>query len=819
MNQNMNRLRVVDAGAGFGTRTPNVLPPGPVEAKGKFLYVGSEKLYVRGVTYGTFRPNAAGEPLPEPGVVDRDFFEMASSGVNAVRLYTVPPHWLLDLAQEHGLRVMAGLPWEQHVAFLEERKVARRIEDSVRAGVRSVREHPALLCFSIGNEIPAPIVRWHGRRRVEQFLSRLHRAVSTEFLELPFLDLVCFNVYLESRQGLSDYLLRLHNLGGERPLLMAEIGLDSRRNEDAVQAESLAWQLQSTFESGCAGAFLFSWTDEWHRRGHDIEDWDFGLTTRDRRPLEALAKLDYPDYEVIVVDDGSTDDTAQIAHGYDVQLISTRNEGLSSARNTGWQAASGEIVAYIDDDAYPDPHWLTYLALTFLESDHCGAGGPNIAPHGDGTLAECVASAPGGPAHVLFSDRVAEHVPGCNMAFRRSWLERIGGFDPQFRTAGDDVDVCWRMQEAGGTIGFHPAAVVWHHRRSTIARYWKQQVGYGRAEALLARKWPDRFNTSGHVSWGGRIYGRGLTLPVFGLSRRIYQGTWGSAPFQSLYEGAGNRHWSMLLMPEWYLVVLGLATLVALGLVWRPLLLAAPLLALAVIAPIAQALRSAARARFARREPSFPVRLGRAGCTAFLHLIQPAARLYGRLRNGLDPWRRRGLRGWTWPREESRAIWSERWVPASRWLESLESILQADAAPAERGGHFDRWDLRLRWGPVGGARLLTTIEEHDADRQYVRFRIRPRLHRGRLAAALSVSLALFAALDGAWLAAGLFAAVTLGIGAAAVCECGTAVGRLMSALDALACASAESPSACGNEDGDPASICDHTAPVRSRTAT
>jgi hypothetical protein len=167
MNQNMNRLRVVDAGAGFGTRTPNVLPPGPVEAKGKFLYVGSEKLYVRGVTYGTFRPNAAGEPLPEPGVVDRDFFEMASSGVNAVRLYTVPPHWLLDLAQEHGLRVMAGLPWEQHVAFLEERKVARRIEDSVRAGVRSVREHPALLCFSIGNEIPAPIVRWHGRRRVD----------------------------------------------------------------------------------------------------------------------------------------------------------------------------------------------------------------------------------------------------------------------------------------------------------------------------------------------------------------------------------------------------------------------------------------------------------------------------------------------------------------------------------------------------------------------------------------------------------------------------------------------------------------------------
>jgi len=854
MKQDLNRLQVADAGARDRTRTPPVLSPGPVEARGKFLYVGSEKLYVRGVTYGTFRPNAAGEPLPEPDAVDRDFFEMASSGVNAVRLYTVPPHWLLDLAQEHGLHVMAGLPWEQHVAFLEERKVARRIEDSVRAGVRSVRGHPALLCFAIGNEIPAPIVRWHGRRRIEQFLSRLHGAVrsespgslvtyvnfpTTEFLELPFLDLVSFNVYLESRELLDAYLSRLHNLAGERPLLMAEIGLDSRRNGEGAQAETLAWQLQSTFESGCAGAFLFSWTDEWHRGGHDIEDWDFGLTTRDRSPkrslaavrkafaevpvavrrdlprmsvvvcsyngsptiedtLEALAKLDYPDYEVIVVDDGSTDDTARIARGYDVQLISTRNRGLSAARNTGWQAASGEIVAYIDDDAYPDPHWLTYLALTFLASDHCGAGGPNIAPPGDGTLAECVASAPGGPAHVLVSDRVAEHVPGCNMAFRRAWLERIGGFDPQFRTAGDDVDICWRMQQAGGTIGFHPAALVWHHRRSTLARYWKQQVGYGRAEALLARKWPDRFNTSGHVSWGGRIYGRGLTLPVLGRSTRIYQGTWGLAPFQSLYEDTGSRHWSMLLMPEWYLVVLALATLTALGSVWRPLLLATPLLALALAAPIAQALRSAARARFARREPSFRARLGRAGFTALLHLIQPAARLHGRLRNGLDPWRRRGLRGWTWPRTSSRAVWSERWIPPSQWLESLESILAADAAPAERGGQFDRWDLRLRWGPVGGARLLTAIEEHGAGRQYVRFRVCPALHRGRLVAALSGSLALLAALDGSGLASGAFAAVALGVGAAAILECGTAVGRLVCALDALAGRAAPDSSAAGD---------------------
>src|SRR5204863_144550 len=78
-----------------------------------------------------------------------------------------------------------------------------------------------------------------------------------------------------------------------------------------------------------------------------------------------------------------------------------------------------------------------------------GVGGPNSGPPGDGPIAECVARAPGGPVHVLVTDREAEHIPGCNMGFRKSCLEAIGGFDPQFRTAGDDVDVCWRLQERG----------------------------------------------------------------------------------------------------------------------------------------------------------------------------------------------------------------------------------------------------------------------------------------------------------------------------------------------------------------------------------
>ncbi|HSF48656.1 MAG TPA: hypothetical protein VLA73_09860, partial [Burkholderiales bacterium] len=91
------------------------------QVAGKFLVVGEEKLWVKGVTYGTFAPGADGSDYPPPGTVERDFAAMAENGVNAVRTYTVPPRWLLDAAQRNGLRVMVGLPWEQHIAFLDER--------------------------------------------------------------------------------------------------------------------------------------------------------------------------------------------------------------------------------------------------------------------------------------------------------------------------------------------------------------------------------------------------------------------------------------------------------------------------------------------------------------------------------------------------------------------------------------------------------------------------------------------------------------------------------------------------------------------------
>lgn len=808
--------------------------------RGKFLYVGEEKLYLHGVTYGTFRPSEEGGDYPHPARVSADFRQMAANGVNSVRTYSVPPRYLLDAAARHGLRVLIGLPWEQHIAFLSDSKVAASIERRLREGVRACAGHPAVLAYTVGNEIPASIVRWHGRHRVERFLRRLYEAVkeedplalatyvnfpTTEYLQLPFLDFHCFNVYLESDRQLEDYLARLQNIAGDRPLVMAEIGLDSRRNGQARQAESVAGQVRLSFAAGCAGAFVFAWTDEWHRGGHEVEDWDFGLTDRSRQPKEALTavgrafaevpfspnaawpkvsvivcacngaatlrwclegfdRLDYPDFEVIVVDDGSSDGTAAIAAECGYPAISTPNRGLSSARNTGLEAASGEIVAYIDCDASPDRDWLRYLAASFRATDHAGIGGPNLPPP-DGWIANCVANAPGGPVHVLLSDREAEHIPGCNMAFRRQRLLEIDGFDHRFRAAGDDVDICWRLQEQGETLGFSAGAVVWHRARDSVRAYWRQQIGYGKAEALLERKWPEKYNVGGHYSWGGRLYGNGVPQ---GLLRRwrVYYGKWGTGLFQAMYRTEGPALSSLALMPEWYLVILLLAVLSGLGALWSPLLAALPLAVAASGLLIAQAIGGARRA--SRTEmPRRGRRLRSQLLTTFLHMLQPSARLWGRLRSGLTPWRWRGPAGRSFPRATSWIVWSEAWQSLESWVASLEEALLSSQTVLIRGGDFDRWDLDLRGGLFGRARILTAIEEHGDGQQLVRFRVWPQPTRvGLLSSVLLTCLAVAAALGGAPHAAvvlGLFLAV---VASAMALDCSRATGSAKQAVDGLA---------------------------------
>jgi cellulose synthase/poly-beta-1,6-N-acetylglucosamine synthase-like glycosyltransferase len=801
------------------------------QIKGKFFYVGDEKLLIRGVTYGTFRPDDSGNEFHNPEVVEKDFTHMAAIGINVVRIYTPPPMWLLDTALRKGLYVMVGLPWEQHVTFLESRKTARSIEDRVRAHIQEIAGHQALLCYVIGNEIPSSIVRWHGRKKTERFLKRLYAIAknedpdglvtyvnfpTTEYLQLPFLDFHCFNVYLEEQDRQESYLNRLQNIAGDLPLVMGEIGLDSRRNGEEKQAEVLDWQIRAAFRLGCAGAFVFAWTDEWHRGGYDIEDWDFGLTDRNRRPkkalqsvqkafaevpfphdvlwpkisvvvctyngshtirncFESLLKLDYPDLEVIVVNDGSTDETASISKEFGFRMISIENQGLSSARNIGLEAATGEIVVYIDDDAFPDRDWLKYLATIFLTTDCASAGGPNIAPSDDGNIADCIANSPGGPMHVLVSDQEAEHIPGCNMAFRRDHLKAIGGFDPQFRTAGDDVDLCWRIQQCDWWLAFAPGAMVWHHRRNSVRSYLRQQIGYGKAEALLERKWPQKYNSIGHISWTGRMYGNGLSKSVGWKKWRIYYGVCGSAPFQSLYGHRSTFLQSLLLIPEWYNVNIALLLLSILSLLWKPLLIAIPLFIVSIGLPLIGVVKSMAAATFKNASLSSFKRFKLRLLVGFLHIVQPMTRLYSRSCCGLTPWRRYETSYYVFPRSRKYTIWSESWRAYSKWVQSIKTAIIKQGAIVKQGGEFDHWDLEIRGGLWGAVRSQMAIEEHGGGKQLVRFRTWPIIYPMGLALTfLFAFLSLLAAMDQAWLVVTLLGTVTVGLVIHVFKDCATA---------------------------------------------
>ena len=611
-------------------------PLGPVQVRAKFLFDGPHKFFIKGVTYGPFAPDADGFFVGTPARARLDFALMQEMGANLLRIYHVPPRWFLDLAQEFRLRVLISIPWAEHVEFLNHSGMRSKIVDTIRAAVATHKGHEAIFGYLVGNEIPSSMVRWLGARRVTEFVEHLiavARATDprplysyasyppTEYLLPQNVDFYTFNVYLERQRDFEKYLARLQNLAGDKPLVFGEFGLDTLRKSQEMQEEVLRWHLESVVRGGAAGTVFFSWTDEWFTGGQEILDWEFGLVTRDRKPkkafamlkellggdasvqdnvrlthypkvsvivcsynggktlaacLESLDQVNYPDFEIILVDDGSKDNSQELVQFFEANRnqraartgeklpefvnIRQRNMGLSHARNEGARNAKGEIFAYTDSDCMADPDWLYYLVGTLLSGDFVGVGGPNISPPAVDWIQAAVSGAPGGPSHVLLTDVVAEHIPGCNMAFHRSAFESIGGFDVEYRKAGDDVDFCWRLQTNGGVIAFSPSAIVWHYRRFTLQAFRKQQEGYGEAESMLRFKHLVFFGPTGTAKWKGQIYGAPRFTWLFN-SPIIYHGVFGEGLFQSIYPTPQSEVAAYVSSIEWVVLTLFMAVL------------------------------------------------------------------------------------------------------------------------------------------------------------------------------------------------------------------------------------------------------------------
>ncbi|MDE1170163.1 MAG: glycosyltransferase [Verrucomicrobium sp.] len=753
-----------------------------IVARAKFLYEGEKKFLIQGATYGPFRPRTEGGPhLPAPEEVERDFQLMTAMGVNTLRIYHPPPAWFLDQAARHRLRVLVTLPWVKRVLFLDDRAVLSQIRENLISAVRQNAGHPALLGYFIDNEIPPDLVRWYGPRKMEAFLDSLVALVKkhdpgalatyanfppTEYLLPAGVDFLSYNVYLHEEKDLANYLARLQNLAGEKPLILSEFGMDTIRHPQAEQAELLKRHVNTVFKAGLAGTIIFSWTDEWFTDGVDIEDWAFGVVTKDRAPKEAyralqpilgggdrplhdrfplaqaprvsvvvcsyngaktlrdclvsLEALDYPDYEVILVDDGSTDDTQAIAAQFPrVRNIRQENKGLSVARNVGIAAATGEIVAFTDSDCMADKDWLYFLVQAMLRGGFKAVGGPNISPPATDWVQATVAAAPGSPSHVLLTDTVAEHVPGCNMAYYKSALEEIGGFDPEYRKAGDDVDLCWRLMQRGYQIGFSPAAVVWHYRRFTVKAYFGQQTGYGEAEALLRYKHLNYFGTTGSAIWHGRVYTQVRMDPLF-LRPVVYHGIFGTGFFQSVYPRNENPFLQLFGSLEW--VVLAAMVLV-LSIPLPPLRLVPLILfGLTVLAGLSYMTR-------ARIEPRFD------GVRSRLLLFYLAV---------AQPLRRGWARYFTWlrgkrtppaviaaPEKEPHAssgfwsaghltFWSEGGRERTELLHEVERLLDAEGWNYSPDTGWTDWDLHLFASRWWNLRLRTMTEIYPHGRRLTR---------------------------------------------------------------------------------------------------
>lgn len=200
-------------------------------------------------------------------------------------------------------------------------------------------------------------------------------------------------------------------------------------------------------------------------------------------------------WEVVVVDNGSSDETVAIAEQWQDRLPGLRivaadeKAGLPYARNVGSRAATGRILAFCDADDVADPGWLAGLLAGTREADIVGGRLDLEALNDDRSRYWR-----GFSGEELWRPTALGHLPyavGANFAVRRPTFEAVGGCDEAFVACSDDIDLSWRIQFSGGTLTFREDAVMHYRLRADLRGMIRQQYVYGRTEALLRSKFGD----------------------------------------------------------------------------------------------------------------------------------------------------------------------------------------------------------------------------------------------------------------------------------------------------------------------------------------
>lgn len=211
--------------------------------------------------------------------------------------------------------------------------------------------------------------------------------------------------------------------------------------------------------------------------------------------LDSLVRVDHPSYEVIVVDDGSTDATPQICSTYEqIGLISLTKGGPSRARNVGIARARGDFVAFTDGDCIVDDQWLKELEKGFVDSGVAGVGGDQLSPADDtdtGKLVHEFLKTVGFIADYVRTDsspKLTRHNPSCNSMYRKDVLLEAGGFEEDL-WPGEDVELDFKIERLGYALMYNPAAKVAHYRPDGYAKFARMFERYGASQGYLVKKY------------------------------------------------------------------------------------------------------------------------------------------------------------------------------------------------------------------------------------------------------------------------------------------------------------------------------------------
>jgi GT2 family glycosyltransferase len=208
--------------------------------------------------------------------------------------------------------------------------------------------------------------------------------------------------------------------------------------------------------------------------------------------IECILKQCYRPAEILVVNDGSTDQTADVLSTFGSQIISINkpNGGPASARNCGVKRATGELIAFTDSDCVPDPNWLGRLVAAFTADTIAGVGG-RIESAGNTMLGEYVDFA--GFLNPQ-SDEQGEipYLITANACFVRDVLLRAGGFSERFRKpGGEEPELCWRIRQLGYNFKFAVDALVLHHHRQSVHSLLRTLLNYGEGTYVLGQAVPE----------------------------------------------------------------------------------------------------------------------------------------------------------------------------------------------------------------------------------------------------------------------------------------------------------------------------------------